>query len=345
MPLLSHVSDYDWQIAFTLGETENKAAAGRLMPLELDFPRGSSEREGFKSVLQRWIAFEAMPSHKAILTPSTPHFEQVFQNTLTRNPVYYKKQMKDRSPDRHIDPERQKELEAMYDKNPSLEPKIGKGPYFYHEANSIEEVRKLEREDRKHHYFITGEPCHFPPFCSSNDERPLSALAAAIRKSHGETAPLFRPGGIFVSLIITNETSVEEVTAEDVISAFNRHVRPAGNKRLFAFSISVIDSNCVWREEGKKTDRIAALSEMTTGPEGNISICAKDYGPGLSKISQLIERLAENTVDVEEPFKPASLKVEFLKGQPVPWRLSGQRIFFESKITEHKEVKISYRPL
>ena len=351
MSLLSHISDYDVQIGFILAEFwKAEERSGSLMPLELSFPRGSEEWRDLASIFRHWRRNKPIPFaanharrgiYKTVLTPSMPNFQQIFQNTLSSNPLYYAKRAAGHSGSR------------------GEESPPNAAPLSYGETQDKESLKKLQKKDKKHVYFSEGGRCDFPPFCASHIERPLAALVRAFEKAHAPefAKRLFRPGGFLISLIIANEDEDASVSAkgtpigqpasaDDVISAFNQRIRPWGGKRFFGFNIVAMDDKCAAENspDAEKAPIIMELADKTTGPEGNISICAEDYGPGLERISRLAANLVKNTADIEEPFEKPSLRVEFLKGDPVKWRLSGRRIFFEN-IDQPKEVRISYRAI
>ena len=197
--------------------------------------------------------------------------------------------------------------------------------------------------------------CDKPPFCQRGLEQPLRSLKSAMERVTVDNGELFRPDTDFVSLIIANEEERAEdsgraTSAQDVVDTFNALLKPMG-KRFFAFNILILDEECREQEEdrgGSKTltasigVEIAKLADLTGGK--NISICAEDYGPALKKISEIIEVLVEQSVDIEEPFVPESLKVEFLNGEDIPWKLSGNRIIFEREPPKDTEIQVSYLP-
>ena len=197
--------------------------------------------------------------------------------------------------------------------------------------------------------------CGLPPFCQKPMEQPLRSLKAAMERIHFDNAGLFRPEADFVSLIISNEKERLEDTkratlAQEVVNVFNALLKPLG-KRFFAFNILVLDEECQTSEKergGAKAltaslgTEIGKLATLTGGE--NISICAEDYGPSLQKISKAIEVFVEQSIDIESAFDPETLEVEFLKGAPIPWELSGKRLIFKEELDEDKQVKISYLP-
>ena len=197
--------------------------------------------------------------------------------------------------------------------------------------------------------------CKSPPYCQRHLEQPLRALKSSIERVNYDNKAFFRPGADFVSLTITNEDERWEdqeraTTAKDVVETFNEYLKPLG-KRFFAFNILIKDEpangqsclkeNLKKHKSAKIGNRVGELADQTGG--FNISICDGDYSEGLQDISKAIETFVEQSVDIEEPFQPDTLQVEFLDSEPIPWKLSGNRLIFERQPVEDVHIKISYR--
>lgn len=206
-------------------------------------------------------------------------------------------------------------------------------------------------------YFPTKR-CNWQPFCQKGLEQPLRSLKSAMERVEVDNGELFRPDTDFVSLIIANEEERAEdperaTSAQEVVDTFNTFLKPLG-KRFFAFNILVLDEECRDQERkrgGKKTEtvsigvEISKLASLTVGDSGNISICEEDYGPALENISAVIESFVEQSVDLPDPYVPGTLEVEFLDGEAIPWKPSGNRLIFERTPPKDTKIKISYRPL
>ena len=200
--------------------------------------------------------------------------------------------------------------------------------------------------------------CKMQPFCQKGLEQPLRSLKSAMERVEVDNGELFRPDTDFVSLIIANEEERAEdperaTSAQEVVDTFNTFLKPLG-KRFFAFNILILDEGCRDQEKkrgGTKTEtvsigvEIGKLAGLTVGDSGNISICEEDYGPALENISAVIESFVEQSVDIEEPYVPGTLEVEFLDGELIAWKPSGNRLIFERRPSKDTTIKISWRSL
>ena len=196
--------------------------------------------------------------------------------------------------------------------------------------------------------------CKNPPFCLNHYlEEPLRALKSSIERVEYDNKAFFRPGADLISLTIINEDErsgkdpKRATSSIEVVETFNTFLKPL-DKRFFAFNILVKDEFCVEKSRERKIDAkvgeiVGELAIQTGG--FNISICDEDYSEGLQNISKAIETFVEQSVDIEEPFIPETLKVEFLDSDPIPWELVDKRLIFEEQPLEDIRVKISYKQL
>ena len=182
------------------------------------------------------------------------------------------------------------------------------------------------------------------------EEQPLRALKSAMERAAFDNGDFFRADmETLVTFIVTNSNEREgdperATTAQDVKETFDSYLNPLGNKRFFHFNILVKDKKCLYQYKPNEAigTRIMKLANITTGPEGNTSLCEEDFGPAFQRVSKLIETLVEYSVDIKEPFIPETFKVEFLSGSPLPYRLSAGRVIFEREPSENTKVKISF---
>ena len=192
--------------------------------------------------------------------------------------------------------------------------------------------------------------CNRPPYCSNYLEQPLRSLQTAFKRSLLENQDFFRPQADFVSLIITNEKERREdpsraTSAEEVIESFSRYFSDQ-NKKFIAYNIIVTDSSCLQSELSKggtasMSPSIALLAELTGG--SNVSLCSKNYGMELKKISQDIRQQLENTVSLKKAPVPESIQIHFLEGPRLKWKISGKNIIFENKSAVSTTAVINYQ--
>lgn len=192
--------------------------------------------------------------------------------------------------------------------------------------------------------------CKSPPFCQGHLEQPLRALKSSMERVNYDNRDLYRSNTDLVVIIATNEDERpgdqgRATTAQDIVDTFNTYLKPLG-KRLFVFSILIKDETCLKQEleesqSAKIGKMVAELADLTGG--FNISICDPNYGEALKDISKAIKTFVEQSVDIEEPFLPKTLQLEFLDGDSIPWTLSNNRIIFEREPLQDTQIQISYQ--
>ena len=218
-----------------------------------------------------------------------------------------------------------------------------------------QKILNQNTEDYKSIFFdtLSHSPeinCSLPPFCQKYLEQPLRSLKSAMERTHLDNGSFFRPQADLISLIITNEDERSEdsknaTTAKDVVSTFDRLLKPK-QKRFFAFNIIIMSETCLQEElktvkKANIGNKIKELAELTGG--FNISICKPNYQENLKSISKYIETIVEKSVEIEANIIPSSLKVRFLNGPPVPWRISGKQLIFEKKLRKSTQIQLHYQ--
>ena len=205
--------------------------------------------------------------------------------------------------------------------------------------------------------------CSLPPSClEGSNEQPLRSFLATILRSQTNQIHqrFFQPDTDTVVVIITDEDErVEDpktaTTAEEVIAEYNR-VFKGQNKRLFGFSVSIQDKYCLEQESFQKRGlrtlrssatygrRVGRLAELTANKEGNVSICSKDYGAPLERISLLTRRLVHSLALKRESYFPQTVQVSLDPHQPhVQWELRQRKIVFSNDIQSGTKVKVNYQ--
>ncbi|MDE0518465.1 MAG: hypothetical protein OXH36_02765 [Bdellovibrionales bacterium] len=201
--------------------------------------------------------------------------------------------------------------------------------------------------------------CDLPPGCHGPHEQPLRSLKAAF--SRYETDPshksFFQADADTIVLIMTDEDERRQdpqnaTTAEEVIQVF-KEVFKGKRKRLFAFSLSIQDEECYEEERrgifSKKTAAyghiIGRLAELTGRPEQNVSLCSKDYGAALARISQITRSLIESDLVLQKLFLlPETVEVSLDPIQEqVSWKLFGRKIRLSDPVQPGTKVKVSYQ--
>ena len=196
-------------------------------------------------------------------------------------------------------------------------------------------------------------PCKKPPYCHRGNEQPLRALKSSFLRSRTDlvTKRFFKPYTDTVVLIITDEDErgndyKNATTAQEVLQSYEQVFKGQG-KRLFGFSISIQDKKCYRKEKtflrnamyGKKVGELATL----TGGN-NISLCAKDYGKSLLKISRITQSLIQSLTLSEIFYIPNTVEVTLAPKQPdVSWKLMGRKVVFSNNIRPGTRVTVRYQ--
>ena len=195
--------------------------------------------------------------------------------------------------------------------------------------------------------------CELPPYCQGPNEQPLRALKSLFLRYKQDALhrQFFQPNVDTWVLIITDEDErtndfQSATTAEQVIQTYE-NVFKGQNKRLFGFSVSVQDKTCYESENGffSRADYgriVGRLPELTGGV--NLSLCTKDYGKALSRISQSVRALMESSLTLQKLFiQPDSVQVKLHPDQPhVSWKLTGRKIKFSKPLQPNTQVSVSY---
>ncbi|MDE0119965.1 MAG: hypothetical protein OXM55_08175 [Bdellovibrionales bacterium] len=280
-PVLSYISDKKWRMVFMTADHGDHT--GNTSDIWESY-HGDQARFGkFMRLEKRGSILDQL-----ILTDTTPEYEQIFKDTLTR-----------RSP----------------------------------------------------------SECDLPPGCHGPHEQPLRSLKAAF--SRYETDPshksFFQADTDTILLIMTDEDERRQdpqsaTTAEEVIHTF-KNMFKGKRKRLFAFSLSIQDESCYEEERrgifSKKTAAyghiIGRLAELTGGQ--NVSLCSKDYGAALARISQITRSLIESDLVLQKLFLlPETVRVSLDPIQEqVSWNLFGRKIRLSGPVQPGTKVKVSYQ--
>ena len=203
-----------------------------------------------------------------------------------------------------------------------------------------------------------GSDCNLPPGCHGPHEQPLRSLKAAFSRYETDHRGFFQANTDTIVLNITDEDErgkdpSNATIAEEVIATF-KTVFKGKKKRLFAFSLSIQDESC-YREEtkgGLLSTQAAAyghiigrLAELTGGQEQNVSLCSKDYGEALARISEITRSLVESDLVLQKLFLlPETVEVSLDPIQDhVSWKLFGRKIRLSGRIQPGTKVRVSYQ--
>ncbi len=190
--------------------------------------------------------------------------------------------------------------------------------------------------------------CESQPYCMTPVSEPMRALMAAIDKR--DVAPnkgFFREKSKLVVVMISSSDE-KKTKPEDAIKYFDSKL---GSRMDGMIALSVViktgDAKCLARyrnifdlgEGGAFGTKLADFAAKTGGLTA--SICDKDYGPSLSKLSESVRQLIESITLKEVPM-PGSLQVTFTPQVNATWVLQGNKIIFDRPIPKGTRIDVRY---
>ena len=201
-----------------------------------------------------------------------------------------------------------------------------------------------------------GGECNKPPYCQGFNEQPLRSLKSAIERYNTDPPQkkFFQPNTDTVAIIFSDEDERlrdfrRATIAENIIGTY-KTVFKGKRKRLFGFSVSIQDKECLKTARNrflflKGSENIAniigRLAELTGGR--NISLCS-DYGQSLADLSQRTRSLAQSLTLKKLFYIPESVKVSLTPKQPhISWDLYGRKLVFSDDIQKGTRVEVSYQ--
>jgi len=185
-------------------------------------------------------------------------------------------------------------------------------------------------------------------------EQPLRALKASIERLKEKSAPPPRPqlspkAKHLIVFIVTDEDErspdpKNATRATEVVEIF-KTAFPA--KQMRAFTMVVKNKACYQQQEQQAAgvyisygERVAALSSLTGG--SSISLCEEDYGQVFEKVSKTIKTVITGFQLKQRVIAPKMVRVQFVTGKPVPWRLEGQNIVFDVAPERGSDIRVHY---
>ena len=190
------------------------------------------------------------------------------------------------------------------------------------------------------------DSCHLPPFCQEGMEQPLRALNASIERLADSPSLLHSSGDIIAFLVTDEDERVEDAESADTAESVVQNVQQFFPGRSFhAFTMVIQDEACLLRQKqyakgSQYGTKVSAIAELTQGQ--SLSLCEEDYRVAFAEMSSLLRSLIEKITLKEKPVLPKTMQVKFIKGAPIPWRLHGQKLIFESPLDPGSQIKVSY---
>ena len=190
------------------------------------------------------------------------------------------------------------------------------------------------------------DSCNFPPFCQEGMEQPLRALNSSIERLADNPSLIHSSGEIIAFLVTDEDERVEDAQAADTAESVIQNVQELFPDRPFhAFTMVIQDEKCLLRQKKYAKGatygaQVSAIAELTQGI--SLSLCEEDYSVAFSKMSSLLRSLIERISLKEKPVLSKTVRVQFIQGTPVPWRIDGKKLIFESPLDPNSRIKVSY---
>lgn len=188
--------------------------------------------------------------------------------------------------------------------------------------------------------------------CASSDEQPLKASLLAMQKAGTVNRSFFRQNADLAIVILTDEDEMSDgppqaTQPQQVISEFESIWGSQKNLGVYGLIVQPGDSACAEQRRAFPEDPLVAsqmvanLVEKTKGQTA--SVCASDYGPALSAISQSVRRRLTTWTLARDPV-PGSVAVK-MSPQPsieIPYVIRGDEIVFSSAPAAGTTIQVSY---
>lgn len=202
----------------------------------------------------------------------------------------------------------------------------------------------------------SDDGCNSQPYCMTEVSEPLRALKGAIDlRDKGHNKGFFREKAKLVVVMISSsdERSVgaadkKSTKPEDAIKYFNQKL---GSRMDGMIGMSVVikpgDAACLKHyrnifDLGLGGEYGKSLSDFATQTGGiTASICDKDYGSSLSKLSESVRQLVESITLKDTPM-PGSLQITFTPQSNATWVLQGNKVIFDRPIPKGTKIDIRY---
>jgi hypothetical protein len=199
--------------------------------------------------------------------------------------------------------------------------------------------------------------CENQPYCMMNPPEPMkSAMAAMDKKDIGVNKGFFRDGAELVVVTVTTSderqvgaSDPKATKAADVVAHFQAKLggKMAG---MVGMTIGILpnDKACLDHLSnlfdlglgGKYSVVADQFAKLTGGVSA--SVCDKDYGPALAKLSESIRQQVQSLTLDDVPYGN-SLTITFTPAQPgLTWVVRGKKVLFNQAIPAGTRIDVRY---
>ncbi len=188
--------------------------------------------------------------------------------------------------------------------------------------------------------------------CASSDEQPLRASILAMQKAGTVNRHFFRQNADLAIVILTDEDEMsdgppEATQPQQVVSEFESIWGSQKNLKVYGLIVQPGDSACAEQRRHFPEDPLVAsqlVANLVAQTQGQTaSVCASDYGPALSAISQSVRRRLTTWTLAHSPV-PGSVTVK-MSPKPsveIPFVVKGDQMIFGTAPVAGTVIEVSY---
>jgi hypothetical protein len=202
----------------------------------------------------------------------------------------------------------------------------------------------------------SDDGCNSQPYCMTEVSEPLRALKSAIdRRDMGHNKGFFRENSKLVVIMISSSderkvgaADKKSTKPDEAISYFNAKLGARMNGMIgMSVVIKPGDVACLKKyssifemgDGGRYGTSLADFAAKTGGVVA--SLCDKDYGTSLSKLSESVRQLVESLTLKDTPM-PNTLQITFTPQVNATWVLQGNKVLFDRPIPKGTKIDLRY---
>lgn len=214
--------------------------------------------------------------------------------------------------------------------------------------------RTIGREDDQALVSSGESTCSFSPFCMLPYPKPLLSLTKAITEKDAHNKGFFRKDAYLVPLIISDADEHERGGPEAMTPAKTlKHFQDklgATMKGMVGFGIIIRpgDEKCLSDNRNLFRDGWGGhygtfVHELARQTDGfTLSMCDKDFGPGLAQISERVrERIS--SLDLKSEPLHGEIEVSITPATNITWKVNKRKVVFSKALPANARVEIRYR--
>jgi hypothetical protein len=195
-----------------------------------------------------------------------------------------------------------------------------------------------------------ADACDSEPYCAVGTSQPMNALKTFVNNS--ANASFFRPGAMFVPIIITagdeNDGATPVSVGADVQAAFAaKYGTTSGGMRAYSIIVQPNDATCLAQyssifqmgDGGVAGAKLDQFAKATGG--ASVSICGNDYTSGLAPITGGFSSGVTSITLQQQPL-PGTLQIVSVPAASLQYTVSGTTVTFAQPLPWGASISISY---